>query len=337
MKKGPNRRPQGFVLVLTLWVIVIVAIAASYFGEKVASAVELAHSARLNAQATIDMASSRAEVLYRLATTSLTVHGLGQGNTAIALDNRPYRGVGETLVRLQDTRGLINLNLTPDDRLVRFLGLLGVPPEQRSHLIDTLRDYVDADKLERLNGAEEPQYLARGLPPPTNNNLATPWEARRIVGWRDAPQLWQNGKFIDLSTTSTSPGFNPNTAPFEALATFPGMTDAMARTLIGLRSQTPLLHPGQFAVLTGIPEVQLDMQLYMLPGDTLRVTQTAGHMNWALQYSVTLTPNSDTAPWRIDYFSRVSRSPTPARVPVDVLPPRSTAAPAQSPAMRYGG
>jgi len=213
------------LLVLTLLVLVIVAIAASTFAEKVASAVELAQKSRQNTQTIIDMAATRAEILYRLGTTSITMDGLGRGNTLVALDNRPYRGLGDTLVHLQDNRGLLNLNQTNDDRLLRFLGIMGIPAEQRSHLIDTLRDYIDADKLEHLNGAEEPQYLARQLVPPTNNYLTTPWEVRRIIGWRDAPQLWQNSRFIDLTTTSTMGGLNPNTAPVEVLATLPGMTE----------------------------------------------------------------------------------------------------------------
>ena len=332
-----KKTEQGFVLVLTLWVIVIVAIAASYFAEKVASAVELAQKSRQNTQATIDMAATRAEILYRLATTSMTVDGLGRGNTLMALDNRPYRALGDTLVRVQDSRGLLNLNQTNDDRLLRFLGIMGIPAEQRRHLVDTLRDYIDTDKFEHLNGAEEPQYLARQLPPPTNNNLATPWEARRIIGWRDAPQLWQNSRFIDLTTTSTMPGLNPNTAPVEVLATLPGVTEELAKTLVNRRQQFPILHTGQLAAFAGIPEQLLDMQIIVIPGDNLRVTQTAPGVNWGLQYSVSLTPNGNRGPWRIDYFARVSH-PAPGNiVPIPELPPRSTAAPDISPMMRFGG
>lgn len=351
-----KKSERGFVLVLTLWVMVIVAIAAAYFAETVSDAVALAQKSRQNTQATIDMASTRAEILYRLATTSLTVDGLGRGNTLIALDNRPYRALGDTLVRVQDSRGLLNLNQTTDDRMLRFLGLMGIPAERRSHLIDTLRDYIDADKLEHLNGAEEPQYLARLLPPPTNNALATPWEARRIIGWRDSPQLWQNSRFIDLTTTSTVLGLNPNTAPVEVLATLPGVTEELATTLVSRRQQFPMLHTGQLAEFAGIPEQLLDMQIMVVPGDTLRITQSAHGANWGLQYSVSLTPNGKRGPWRIDYFSRVGNpvatassagaksllpetptTPSTKDSPIPALPPRSTAAPDISPAIRFGG
>lgn len=328
---------RGFVLVLTLWVLVIVAIAAGYFAEKVASAVELAQKSRQNAQATIDMAATRAEILYRLATTSMTVEGLGRGNTLVALDNRPYHAVGDTLVRLQDNRGLLNLNQADDDRLLRFLGIMGIPAEQRRHLIDTLRDYVDTDKLEHVNGAEEPQYLARKLPPPTNNFLTTPWEARRIIGWRDAPSLWLSSRFIDITTTSTTSGLNPNTAPVEVLATLPGVTEELAQTLVSRRQQFPILHTGQLAAAAGIPERVLDMQIFVIPGDSLRITQQVPGLNWGLQYSVKLTPNGDHGPWRLDYFTRVIQSAPADASAIPKLPPRSTAAPEVSPMLRFDG
>lgn len=339
MRRGARLRhaERGFVLVLTLGVMAIVTIAAAYFSEKVSNAVALAQQSRQNSQSSIDLAATRAEILYRLATTSLTVDGLGRGNTVIALDNRPYRAIGGTLVRLQDSRGLLNLNQTPDDRLERFLGIMGIPAEQRNHLIDTLRDYIDADKLERLNGAEEPQYLARGLPPPTNNALATPGEVRRIIGWRDTPQLWQSGRFTDLTTTSTVLGLNPNTAPAEILATLPGMNDELAKTLISRRQQAPITHPGQLAAFAGIPEQLLDMQIMVLPGDTLRITQSANGVNWGLQYSLTLTPNGNNGPWRIDYLSRVSIPVSANADSITELPPRSTAAPDTPPAISFGG
>ena len=147
-RRAPQSTQQGgFVLLLTLGVLVIISIAAGYFAERVGRAVELATQSRQNAQAEIDMASTRAEILYRLGTTSLTEFGLGAGDTA-------YRGDGDTLVRIQDTRGLVNLNLVDDMRLSLFLGLLGVESEQRGRLIDTLRDYTDADKLTRINGED---------------------------------------------------------------------------------------------------------------------------------------------------------------------------------------
>lgn len=325
------RKQQGFVLVLTLWVLVIVAIAAGYFAESVTRSVELAQQSGQNTRAMIDMAGTRAEILYRLGTTSITEYGMGRGDTLIHLDDRPYRGSGNTLLSLQDNRGLLNLNIVEDDRLQRLLGLLGIPAEQRGHLIDTLRDYTDADNLHRLNGAEEEEYLARNLPPPPNRTLLTPWEARRIIGWRDAPQLWQTGRLAELTTT-LSFGVNPNTAPAEVLATLPGITEEIARAVIARRKLSPIINAGQLAEIIAIPAQQFEDMLAVWPSNSIRITQSTRGLPWAIQYNITLTPNSNDAPWRTDYYSRVSTAQRDeTQTDILELPPRSTAPPEKTP------
>lgn len=334
----PSSKQQGFILVLTLWVLVIVAIAAGYFAERVARSIELAQQSRQNTRAVIDMAGSRAEILYRLGTISMTEYGLGRGNTVIALDNRPYYGLGKTLVRLQDNRGLLNLNTADDDRLQRLLGLVGIPAEQRDHLIDTLHDFIDADKLHRLNGAEDDEYLALNLPPPPNRNLITPWEAKRIIGWRDSPQLWKNGRLVELTTTSLSFGLNPNTAPAEVLATLPGVTEEIAQIIITRRKLSPIINSGQFAAIASIPEQQFNMLIGVIPSNAIRITQSAPGLSWSIQYNITLTPNGDDTPWRTDYYSRIStKQLDEAQADIPDLPPRSTAPPDKMPAFLFGG
>jgi len=329
-------KQQGFVLVLTLWVMVIVAMAAGYFAEHVSHAVELAHQSRQNTSAMIDMAGTRAEILYRLGTTSMTEYGLGRGNVALNLDNRAYQGLGKTLVQLQDNRGLLNLNIVDDGRLQRFLGLMGIPADQRGHLIDTLRDYTDADNLHRLNGAEKEDYLALGLPPPTNDKLITPWEAKRIIGWRDYPQLWQNGRLANMTTTSLSVGINPNTAPAEVLATLPGITEEIAQVIIARRKLFPIINEAQIVAITSVPLNQAFGAggVVVIPSDAIRITQSIKGMPQAIQYNITLTPSGKDAPWRTDYYSRVS---TGARNEGQELPPRSTAPPDKAPAFLTGG
>lgn len=324
---APPGKQHGFVLVLTLWVMVIVAIAAGYFAERVARSVDLAQQSRQNTRAMIDMTGTRAEILYRFATTSMTEYGLGRGNAAIDLDNRPYHGLGNTLIRLQDHRGLMNLNLADDDMLQRFLGLMGVPAEQRSHMVDTLRDFIDTDKLHRLNGAEEDEYLAQDLPPPPNNKLVTPWEARRIIGWRDASQLWENGRLAELTTTSLSVGINPNTASAEILATLPGFTDEIAQAIIARRKLSPITQEGQIAEIASMPPSQpFGIRIIPIPSNAIRITQSTRGLPWAIQYNITLTPNSNDAPWRTDYYSKVGVNRRD-ETQISELPPRSTAPP----------
>ena len=334
---APTQR--GFVLVLTLWVLVIVAIAAGYFSERVALAIELAQQSRQNTAAIIDMAGTRAEVLYRLGTSSMTEYGLSRGSTAVNLDGRPYKGLGDTVVQVQDSRGLLNLNLTDDDRMQRFLGLMGIAAERRGTLIDTLRDYIQSARTHRLNGAGDEDYAALGLALPSHRDLVTPWEAKRIIGWRDAPQLWEKDRLVTLTTTSLSLGINPNTAPAEVLATLPGVTEELAQAIITRRKIAPFTFERQITDITQVPlNLPMGMGVIVIPSDTVRITQATQGLPWAVQFIVKLTPNGKFGPWRTDYYSRVS---TPARqeaqTDIQPLPARSDAPPEKAPAFFTGG
>lgn len=295
---------RGFVLVLTLWLLTFITIAAVYFDQRVTRARELAGNSQKMAQLAIDMAGTRAEMLYRLSTTPMSVHGLGPApERAVALDDSAYRGDGETVVRLQDSRGLFNLNLAADDAIERFLGLLGVEPARRLAMIDTLRDYIDNDNLRRLNGAEAKDYEAAGLPPPRNDKLRTPFEPLRIMGWRDRTELWKDGRMPRLLTTSGyASANNPNTAPPEVLATLPGMTALAAKLAIERRKQAPIQSGDELALLSGIPRDLLQFKVIALPAPSVRITQSAPGLPWQLQYAVELTPLGTDSPWHIDYF-----------------------------------
>ena len=334
------RRPRGFVLVATLWVLALVAVVAVYFAERMGQARSLALAAQARTQALLDLSGARADMLYRIATTPVSLYGLGQDPaTALALDDRPYHSLGDTLVQVQDNRGLLNLNIVDDARLDRFLGVLGVPPERRSALVDALRDYVDEDSFKRLNGAEAAEYAATGLPPPRNAKLVAPLEARRIFGWAQTPELWQGDVLHRLTTTGTSFSMNPNTAPWQVLAAMRNMTPEGVQAILAARKLAPIASPQQVIALTGV-QVSTDPMLadvIALPADSWRVTQQAPGMGWGWRYNVTLTPVSDFSPWRIDYFYRVelppqnvpteapqplpARTPSPAAQPAGVLPP----------------
>ena len=330
MTKPPNRE-QGFILVVTLWMLAIITIGAAYFAERVAHSINLAMQSRETTEALIDIASTRAEILFRLGTAK--VNGFGLGPTpieAIALDNRPYRGIGQDTVRLQDSRGLININFIQPDMLRRLLGQMGVPAESRETLLDTLNDYTDTDDLRRLNGAEAAEYRARDLPPPPNEWLITPWQLQNIIGWREQSALWREQRLPELLTTARVIGFNPNTAPREALAALPGSSLEIADRLMQTRRVKLFTDASELSKVTGQGGFDTESLLFF-PGHNVRLTQESDKIPWALRYQITLTPLNDFAPWRIDYYLKIGSTPPAqhANLPqptVLALPPRATLA-----------
>ena len=325
-----NQQQQGFVLVVTLWMLAIITIGAAYFAERVASSVSLARQTQQATEAFMEMSSTRAEILFRLGTTPTSIFGLGPtAQSAIALDNRPYRGSGDDIVRLQDSRGLINVNFIQPEMLRRLLGQMGVAAENRDALLDTLNDYIDTDDLRRLNGAESAEYAARGLPRPPNDWLVTPWQLQNIIGWREQAALWKDQRLLEIVTTARIFGFNPNTAPREVLAALPGSSPEIADNLIKIRTSSPLTSLSQVGSLFGPAGLDTESLLFF-PGDNIRLTQESDKIPWTLQYQITLTPRAERAPWQYDYYiktgaiSSAHNANKPLPLPARVALPATT-------------
>ncbi len=316
-------RQRGFVLVLTLWLLAIITIGASYFAERVATSVESARKSQELTQALIDMSNTRAEILFRYCTTPLSVYGIGvTKESAITLDNRPYLGSGTDTVRLQDSRGLVSLTIVRPEMLLRLLGQLGISAEDRDTLLDTFNDYTDTDDNRRLNGAEAAEYRARGLPLPPNDWLVTPWQLQNIIGWREKAALWKDQRLPEIVSAAHVIGFNPNSAPREALAAMPGSSPEIADRVIQRRAVAPFVDLPQFISVAGQVGLDADSMLFF-PADNIRLTQESDRIPWSLRYQISLTPQAEHSPWRIDYYIKTGlTSSVPNANKPDPLPAR---------------
>ncbi|MDT9001250.1 type II secretion system protein GspK [Paucibacter sp. APW11] len=324
---------QGFVLPMTLWILAAITIAASYFALRVHQALDLARQQQLHVEALLDVSDTRAALLFRLASTPMTVRGLGVGADLLVLDNRPYR-TDQGYVQLQDARGLLNLATFGDEQMDRLLGSFDIPPPRRSGLTDKLRDYIDADNLKRLNGAEEPEYRSRGLPPPRNAPLLSSEELRAILDWSDEATLWKPGRTVsDFCIIGDDSGINPNTAPAEVLMTLPGMTKELVAWVMERRKIEPV-DVALLDRLAGTGLIQIPPIVVAFPGSNLRVTQQSDGLNWALRYNVRLTPRGNVSPWQISAFHRIERNLVDPRAsnhseirPLPALPNQPASAP----------
>jgi type II secretory pathway component PulK len=318
----PARRQTGYVLVATLWLLAVITIAAAYFAEQVGQAVRQAQRSQDISGALVAMESARAEILFRLGTTALTINGLGMDPAhRLALDGRPYIDDARASVALQDARGLLNINFPNEAMLTRLLSAHGVNAEYHSRLTDTLHDYTDIDDLHRLNGAEKDEYLRLGLPPPPNDLLIVTEQLPHIIGWRDHAQLWQDRAFIELLSTSRVEMLNLNTAPEQVLAALPGATPELASQIIKIRQQQPLRSFRDILGLTDQLGTQQADWITYYPGQGIRVTIAHPDVPWLHKLELKLTPNSEIAPWRVDSYMRLPRprGDEKDRIP---LPPR---------------
>jgi len=148
------------------------------------------------------------------------------GRAYIALDDRPYR-YGNSEIRLQDARGLVNINATNGGFWSGLLARLGVAAEDQDPMVAKLHDYIDPSPLKTLNGAKEPDYEAAGRSGPRGAILVTPWELDRVLDWDrlDGAGFGTNPLF-ESATTASVAGFNFNTAPALVISALTGLEDA---------------------------------------------------------------------------------------------------------------
>jgi general secretion pathway protein K len=125
-------------------------------------------------------------------------------------------GGGEFAYTLDDEERLLNINLSPQDRLDRLLQGLGIEKSVRDVINDSIQDWRDANDEHRANGAEsDDTYLKLAVPYRARNaNLESISELLQIKGVTPALYHGVDGKpGLAAAVTVRSPGqINLNTA-----------------------------------------------------------------------------------------------------------------------------
>ncbi len=347
MKARPGRPESGYALVAALWLVAFLALAASMFALWVGRSTEEARLLRERVREEAAMVDAKAGLLYAFLVQPLSGRGLevapslealrlssqlaltrpfdtgAVGRDFLALDDRPYR-LGEQLeIRVQDARGLVNLNLATRNEVMRLLARLGIAQDKLDPLVSKLQDFLDPDDLTQLNGGERADYVREGLAAPANGLLKTVWEARRVLGWRSEPDLWSKGKLAEVAITSSIVGYNLNTAPALVLEVAAGMTAESAQKAVEFRRTTPLITPDSLLGF-GAPLVFADpLRFIPFPADAFRVTFTFRPSGRRVQMVFQLTPTSLEAPWRIDYqleLASIAENGGPSSDPIPEFP-----------------
>jgi hypothetical protein len=325
-----NTRPcSGFILPLTLWIVAIMGLIVASVNTWVQTAVANAHSLRDKTDDQLATADIRNELLYALATRPKSARGLEVGvglpvvknqdfmealstsytsSRAIAFDNRAYtvEDHPDYVIKIQDGRGLFQLNYATPAPLRRFLGVMNIPDTERNRLADTLTDYVDEDDYTRMAGAEAPEYARLGLPPPANEPLLTPYEAKLALGWSDAKDLWEADMRAPLLTTCQVAGFNPNTAPIPVLTTqLPHLSPDAIQRLSETRTVKAIANQTELSQAAG--ELIYDEAFFFsfMPGQCSIIEVFKKASQEHVRFSLTLRPTNRAQPWRYDYELRI--------------------------------
>lgn len=323
---------RGFILPVVLWLIAAIGLVAAVLSEWVSQAVTNAIAVQERMESDIAFANIRNEIVFAVGRRPYSYRGLevgtfeeeSQGDSLeilmnsnyasdkmVVMDGRPHvvENNKSYAVQIYDGRGLINLNSVASPDLQRLFESQNIPRSESFSLIDGLIDYRDEDSLQRASGAEQQDYTRLGLPPPADAKLLTPWEARRIIGWARQSTLWDAQYKRPVFSTCQASGFNPNTAPPEALVTYvPGISLDNAEAMVEFREKLPFRNIRNVGEAAGIILIDQPFTFSFKPSTCLLIDLVNLEKNERIRFSISLIPFSRTQPWQIDYVLRVPKA-----------------------------
>lgn len=313
----PPPHQGGFVLIAVLGLIAVISLVAAFIGSYAEGRLQQAVELRNSWQQQLDQQATLATLLHLVATrprgnqgfelTSANDPERTSVNTLVVLDGqlaadgRAYRGIGTIDFAIQDEGPLLSVLDADPVRWQPLLTRFGLTTAQVDRVVDLVNDYTDQDDLSRLNGANDAQYLARGLTLPRHRFMVGPGELNNLL---DAP-AWQNWlpDLMPLVTARSGMLLNLNTMPESLLAS--RFDDRTAAELVRLRRMEPF-HSLQDAnqrlgQLLPIAEEQIPSIVSAFHRIILWSGATSVECRQAQWIGISLSPSSFRAPWEFDY------------------------------------
>ena len=132
----------------------------------------------------------------------------------------------------------IDLNEADADVLTALFSVIGVSDDLSGVLADRILDWRDSDDLKSLNGAEDPDYAAEGLPYGAKDDLfSSVEELRQVLGI--TPEIYRRVA-PELTVDSGKAKVEEQFASAVVLATVKGVTLEEAQTTVDERSEASI-------------------------------------------------------------------------------------------------
>ncbi len=300
------RGERGVALITTLLITMIVISVSLVVASLVRGKIRLAKEIQDGLQAAVHAENLLQESLFVLSTHRFGGSGIAwadEGGThTYHFDNRPIVGQGG-VVRILDTHAVFPL--WPFDPMLmdRVLEQHGVGASDRRIFLDSLEDWMDADNLKRLNGAEAMAYREMGVGYGPRNEMWQCREELRLVHGM-TPRIWE--VLRREMTPCVGGGINPLTMPEALLQTALNADRGRMASLLELRRKGHL-NPMNFLIL--FPEYQDETRISCFPSGRLIISVTGkeGDMASTKEVVVMFTESRET-PFRIENQKAVAGS-----------------------------
>ena len=244
------KRDKGGVLVGVLWVVLILSVLALSLAASVR--VEAAASQQsFDSEKAFFMAKGAAEIAYNSFAKQLPIPDDSPIKEIDGYYVFPFES-GEARVRMDSEDGLIDINSASEEVLASLFDSVGLDRETRNRLVDSTLDWIDADDIPHLYGAEVGDYL--NAPDtrirPANDRFdnlddlllvknMTPQIMSGVVVFNPVTRQYRRIPGIrELITTHRQSGqVNVNHASFDVLRALPGMTEPIAAKILVERAR----------------------------------------------------------------------------------------------------
>ena len=228
---------RGAALMLVLWAIAVVGFAVVWLASIVGTELETG---------AVDSTGLRAR-LIAVSGVALGLHPQVKPDDTELL-NRDLGGGEEMHVRIRGEGGRLNINKLLEQRdrntLQNLFVLWGMNSDEADRLIDKLIDWVDDDAGRGLNGAEQAEYEAAGIPDaPTNRPFRSVSEMQRVLDMDKLAALKPD--WADYFTIFGDGRVDVNEASPDVLQAVTGMTPEAAAALVKYRAGEDGVQPSE--------------------------------------------------------------------------------------------
>jgi general secretion pathway protein K len=190
----------------------------------------------------------------------------------LPLDGQKVSLSDDLYVQAQDSNGmvsLINVNTASLERLIEKAGGLN----DASDIVNSYLDWIDEDRLTRVNGAEEFYYQGQGVSyVPRNYPIQYKDEFEWIKGMNKDLYAKIESYLIMLPST----GFNPNTASDNVLMAYLDINEADLKNLRDYMSKKAITSDMELFSITGRRIASNTEGVFFFPSPFIEITVSVG-------------------------------------------------------------
>lgn len=298
---------KGSATILTLLVSAVMITVGIGFNWIVKEHLKAAEGLKIKTEAMVEARSTFGTLIYSILNSTKTQKEIRlSGSKLLGVDAIPIGSAGIQLgnniaVKVQDSHSLVSIVSINTDVFKRLVNIAGGEGYKSDSIGDVFIDWIDADDLSRVNGAESMYYRYEDKPyAPRNFIMQYADEVGFLKGMK--PEIYK--RLEPHLTILPSFGFNPNTADNEVLMAFLDIDRKTSEKLKDYIEKNPITKDTELVAITGKGMMtQYGEGVYYYPSPYLKITVKAGSPRsvYIMEIGVDTRQNM-TSPFSVIYW-----------------------------------